>query len=128
MIDRAYSEATAQLADMASFYNLTLDQMITQLSDNWDNIGIIDSPLQNLALFRDALDGSIDLSAYGISNDRETLMAVFMGVATDKAIPVTPESVYAVSVIFGMPLSQAEATSIASDAEAIRQAVVAGHG
>jgi hypothetical protein len=128
VLDRAYAEAMAQLPAMAGFYNLSVDQMITELSMNWDNVTIIDSPLQNLAIFRDALDGSINLSAYGITNDRNTLMAVAMGVASDKSVPVTPETVYAVSVILGMPLSQSGATAIAAQAEAIRIAVLAGHG
>lgn len=128
VLDRAYAEALAQLAGMATFYNLSLEQMIAQLSQNWDNVMLLDSPLQNLAIFRDALDGSLDLSAYGISNDRETLMAVAIGIASDKTIPVTPETVYAVSVILEMPLSQDEATAIAAQAEAIRVAVLTGHG
>jgi hypothetical protein len=128
VIDRAYDEALLTLASMAEFYNMTLDQMIEELSLNWDNITIIDSPLQNLAIFRDALDGSIDLSSYGITNDAFTMMAVTLGIASDKTVPITAETAYAVSVIFEMPLSEAEATALAEAAEAIRIAVLAGHG
>jgi hypothetical protein len=128
VFDRAYNEALAQLAGMAAFYNLPLDQMIVQLQTNWDNLALIDSPLQNLALLRDALDGAIDLSAYGISNDRDTLMAAFLGVATDKAMPVTTETVIALSIIMEQPMSEAEAAALAARAEAIRQAVAIGHG
>ena len=128
VIDRAYAEALAQLPSMAGFYNLSLSGMIAQLQTNWENLAIIDSPLQNLPLFRDALDGQIDLSAYGISNDRTTLMAVFVGVASDKNIPVTSETVQALSIIMDMPLSPSEAAAIAAAAESIRQAIVIGHG
>lgn len=128
VLDRAYAEALLTLASMADFYNLSLDQMIAELSLNWDNVTIIDSPLQNLALLRDALDGAIDLSAYGVTNDADTLMAVFLGVASDKSVPITWETAYAISVIFEMPLTQAEAEALAADAEAIRIAVLAGHG
>lgn len=128
VIDRAHAEALAQLPGMAAFYNLPLPGMIAELQGNWDTLAIIDSPLQNLALFRDALDGQIDLSAYGISNDRTTLMAVFIGVATDKAMPVTTQTVQALSIIMEMPLSPSEASAIAAQAETIRQAVVFGHG
>lgn len=128
VIDRAYAEALAQLPAMAGFYNLPLPGMIAQLQTNWENLAIIDSPLQNLALFRDALDGRIDLSAYGISNDRTTLMAVFVGVASDKNVPVTSETVQALSIIMDMPVSPSEAAAIASAAESIRQAIVLGHG
>ncbi|MZR14652.1 hypothetical protein GQE99_16655 [Maritimibacter sp. DP07] len=128
VIDRAYAEALLVIDSMADFYNLSLDEMIAELSLNWDEITIIDSPLQNLAIFRDALDGSIDLSDYGITNDPFTLMAVTLGVASDKNLPITAETVYAVSVIFEMPLSEADSIALAEAAEAIRIAVLSGHG
>ena len=128
VLDRAYDEAMLTLAGMADFYNLSLDQMVTELSLNWDDLTIIDSPLQNLAIFRDALDGSIDLTSYGITSDAFTIMAVTLGVASDKTVPVTPDTAYAVSVIFEMPLTEAEATALAAAAESIRIAVLAGHG
>ena len=48
---------------MVDFYNLPVDQMLLELSTNFDNISFIDSPLQNLALFQDALDGTSALAA-----------------------------------------------------------------
>lgn len=128
VIARAHAEALVQLPAMSAFYNLSLSEMIAALQNNWDSLVIIDSPLQNLALFRDALDGQIELSAYGIDNDRTTLMAVFVGVATDKTVPVTTETVQALSIIMGMPVALSEASAIATAAEAVRQAVVQGHG
>jgi hypothetical protein len=128
VLDRAYDEAMATLASMADFYNLSLEDMVTELSLNWDDLTIIDSPLQNLAIFRDALDGSIDLSDYGITNDEFTILAVTLGVASDKTVPITTDTAYAISVIFEMPMTEAEATALAAAAEAIRIAVLAGHG
>jgi hypothetical protein len=128
VLDRAYDEAMATLASMADFYNLSLEDMVTELSLNWDDLTIIDSPLQNLAIFRDALDGSIDLTSYGITNDVFTIMAVTLGVASDKVVSITPDTAYVVSVIFDMPMTEAEATALAAAAEAIRFAVLAGHG
>lgn len=128
VLDRAYDEAMVTLASMADFYNLSLEDMVTELSLNWDDLTIIDLPLQNLAIFRDALDGSIDLTSYGITADAFTMMAVTLGVASDKTVPITPETAYAVSVIFDMPMTEAEATALATAAEAIRIAVLAGHG
>ena len=127
VFDRAYDEAVAQLPAMSAFYSLPLSGMVAELRNNWGNFAIIDSPLQNLALFRDALDGQLSLSSYGITNDRTTLMSVFVGVASDKTIPVTTETVQALSIIMGMPISRSEASAIATGAEAIRQAVVLGH-
>lgn len=128
VLDRAYDEAMLSIAEMADFYNMSIEDMITELSLNWDDITIIDSPLQNLAIFRDALDGGIDLSAYGITNDAFTIMAVTLGVASDKNVPITPDTAYAISVIFEMPMTEAEATALAAAAESIRIAVLAGHG
>lgn len=128
VLDRAYGEVLLTMAATAGFYNLSLAEMINQMSTNWEGIMIVDSPLQNLALYRDALDGSIDLSAYGIANDRETLMAAFLGVASDKEEPITTGTVLALSVIFEMPMSPAEAASLAAQAEAIRLADALGHG
>lgn len=133
VIDRAYDEALATLAatpDMADFYNLTtLLDFQDALANDWDEITIIDSPLQNLALLRDALDGTLDLSAVGITNpDDDLLMAVFLGIASDKTVEITTDTAYALSVIFEMPMTQEEAAALAEDAEAIRIAVLAGHG
>ncbi len=128
VLDRAYDEAMLSIASMADFYNMSLDDMVTELSLNWDEQTFIDSPLQNLAIFRDALDGGIDLSSYGITADAFTMLAVTLGVASDKTVPITPETAYAISVIFEMPLTEAEATTLAAAAEEIRIAVLAGHG
>ncbi len=130
VLQRAYDEALATLSpEMANFYSLSLDAMIFELSTNWDNITIIDSPLQNLALLKDALDGTSVLTSTGeITNSTETLMATFLGVASDKNLPITVDTVTAVTTILGTPLSPAQAASLAADAEAIRIAVVAGHG
>ncbi len=130
MLARAYDEAELALADMADFYNLSLSDMADLLRDpaTFETTSFLDSPLQNLALFEDALDGSIDLSAFGITASAETIVAVTLGAASDKEIPITPETVYAVSTIFEMPVTQASAESIAAAADAIRVAILAGHG
>lgn len=133
VIDRAYAEALATIEanpEMADFYNMTtLLDFQDALANDWDEITILDSPLQNLALLRDALDGDLDLSGVGITNpDDDLLMAVFLGVASDKNVEITKDTAYAVSVIFEMPLTEQEAENLAENAEAIRIAVLAGHG
>lgn len=127
VLDRALAEALATFTDdMKAFYELPLDAMIEQLSLNWDNLTIYDSPLQNLALMDDILaDGSTQLP---VSNSNETLLAVFLGVASDKTIPVSTETVIAVTTILGYPMDADAAATLAADAEAIRIAVLAGHG
>lgn len=129
VLDRALAEALATITpDIVSFYSLPLDQMIEQFSLNWDNISIYDSPLQNLALMKDALDGTSDLTALGVANSVDTLLAAFLGVASDKTVPISTDTVIAVTTILGTPVTGAAAADLAADAEAIRIAVLAGHG
>jgi hypothetical protein len=127
VLDRAYAEAVSSLTPEAvDFYNQTLDQMIEDFSINWDTITIIDSPLQNLAFLRDSLDGTVELP--GVTTDVETLQAVFLGVASDKTVPITTDTVIAVTTILGTPIIGDEAAALAAEAEAVRIAVLAGHG
>jgi hypothetical protein len=130
VLDRAFTEALASFTgDMVDFYNLSLDDMIETLTFEWDTITIIDSPLQNLALMQDALDGSSKLVEDDIvTNDNDTLLALFLGVASDKTIAISPETVIAVTTILGTPITGDDAVALAADAESIRLAVLAGHG
>lgn len=130
VLQRAYEEALASLSpEMAGFYSMDINEMINELSNNFDNLSYIDSPLQNLALLKDALDGTSVLTSTGeITNSTDTLMAAFLGVASDKNLPITTDTVTAVSTILGTPLSPAAAATLAAKAEAIRIAVLAGHG
>ena len=129
VLQRAYDEALAGLSpEMVDFYSLSLDEMILELSTNWDNVTLLDSPLQNLALFQDALDGTSTLTSLGVTNDVDTLLATFLGVASDKTVPISSDTVVAVSTILGSPITDAAADALAADAEAIRIAVLAGHG
>ena len=132
VLDRAEAEALANLTgDAVDFYNQSLDDIIYDLSVNWDTISIVDSPLQNLALFRDVLEDGDSLMPGVDDSDAEKLLSVFLGVASDKTVPITTETVEALYVIFSKDLDtmiaiDPEAT--AEDAEAVRIAVVAGHG
>ena len=116
-----------QTPELTAFYKQTLDQAITQLSLNWDNVTIYDSPLQSLALLEETLKtGSSPLP--GVTNDKTTLEAMFLGVASDKEIPITTETVIAVTSILGTPVTGEAAEQLAAEAEAVRIAVLAGHG
>ena len=130
VLDRAYVEALASLTpEMISFYSLSFDDLIENLSLNWDGISFIDSPLQNLALLKDALDGtSVLVTDKDVTNDTDTLLAVFLGIASDKTIPISADTVIAVTTILGTPITGADAVALAAEAEAIRIAVLAGHG
>ena len=135
VLDRSLEEAlsTWDAATMKAFYSLPLNStdpdattILSELSLNWDNLTIYDSPLQNLALLKDVLDDG-DSQLVG-SYDTDVLMAVFLGVASDKALPITTETVIAVTTILGYPITGDDAEDLANDADAVRIAVLAGHG
>jgi hypothetical protein len=134
VLTRALDEAIATQTDpMTDFYNLPLDQMLVELSLNWDNVTIYDSPLQNLALFKDVLaDGDSQLAGVsdGSAADQEKLLAVFLGVASDKTLTVSEGTVTAILTILGDGLDNpiaVDVASLATAAEAVRLAVYTGH-
>ncbi|PXW67585.1 hypothetical protein C7964_106161 [Loktanella sp. PT4BL] len=135
VLERSLEEAlsTWDAATMEAFYSLPLDSsdpdattILTELSLNWDNLTIYDSPLQNLALMKDILDDGD--SQLDVNNDTDVLMAVFLGVASDKVLPISTDTVIAVTTILGYPITGDDAEDLAEDAEAVRIAVLAGHG
>jgi hypothetical protein len=130
VLQRAYDEAVATLTpEMVAFYNLSTAEMIEQLTFNFDNVAYIDSPLQNLALMKEALDGSSVLATKGVTTDATTLMAIFLAVASDKeGEGPTALVVQAVTTILGTPITGAAADALADEAHDIWVAVVAGHG
>lgn len=127
VLDRALAEALASFTPaMAEFYSQPLDEVILSLSTEFESQSYIDSPLQNLALFKGVLDGSTSLP--GVSASPGTLAAVFLGTASDKSIPISTDTVRAVTTILGVPLSEGNAATLAAQAEAVRIAILAGHG
>ena len=129
ILEKAAAEEVSNLtAEKAAFYSLTLEQMVTALSTDFDNVSMIDSPVANLGLLKDVLDGTSVLTAEGVVNDPEVLAAVFLGSASDKTIEISPETAYSVSKILGYELSEAQSEALAKDAEDIREAILEGHG
>lgn len=129
VLDQALAEALATLSpEMIEFYNQDLASIIEALSLSFDEQTYIDSPLQNLSLLKDVLDGTSVLADLGVTTDAATLEAVFLGVASDKTVPISAETVEAVTTILGDPITGAEAEALAAAAESVRIAVLAGHG
>jgi hypothetical protein len=133
VFDRAYAEALATMTpEMIAFYNIAGTDgwvaLLDAISNDWDAISFIDSPLQNLALMEEALDGNSALSGVGVTTDNDMLLAIFLGIASDKTIPISSDTVVAVTTILGEPVTGDDAASLATAAEAVRIAVVAGHG
>lgn len=129
VLDQALAEAVKSLTpEMVAYYNLPFDQVIAGLSLNFENVTFIDSPLQNLALLGDLLNGGTALSAAGVTTSDMQLAAMLLGAASDKTIRITPETVIAVTTILGSPITGTDAARLADLAESVRIAIVAGHG
>ncbi len=129
VLDRAYDEALATLTpEMLAFYGLSLAEMQDQLVNNWDNLSFIDSPLQNLAMFQSLLTGESTPADLGMANDSLTLASLMLGAASDKTVPISQDTVVAVSTILGVNLTAQQVADLAASAEAVRQAILAGHG
>jgi hypothetical protein len=128
VLDRALAEAVASLTpDMVAFYNLSYDDLIAELSLNFDNVTFIDSPLQNLALLEDLLADGTALTGAGVTTDETLLAAILLGAASDKTIDISTETVIAVTTILGTPITGTAAEQLADLADSIRVAILAGH-
>ncbi|MBQ0805340.1 MULTISPECIES: hypothetical protein [unclassified Sulfitobacter] len=129
ILAKAVEEEISKLTPEAiAFYSMSLDQMITALKTDFDNVTMIDSPVANLGLLKDVMDGTSSLTAEGVVNTADVLAAVFLGSASDKTVEITADTASAVATILGYNLSDAQAESLAADAEAIREAILEGHG
>jgi hypothetical protein len=129
VLDRALAEAVASLTpEMIAYYNMSYDEVIAELSLNFDEVTFIDSPLQNLALLEDLLKDGTALSGAGVTTDETLLAAMLLGAASDKTLPITVNTVIAVTTILGAPVTGTAAEELASLAEDIRVAILAGHG
>jgi hypothetical protein len=76
----------------------------------------------------EALDGTSALSGVGVNTDNDMLLAIFLGVASDKTVPISSDTVVAVTTIMGDPITGDDAAALATAAEEVRIAVLAGHG
>ena len=113
ILDKAVAEEVANLtAEEIDFYSLKLDEMIDVLSTNFDNVSMIDSPVANLGLLKDVLDGTSVLAEKGVQNTPEVLAAVFLGSASDKTVEISPETAYAVSKILGIRIGRSAVRSL----------------
>jgi hypothetical protein len=129
VFERALAEAVASLTpEMIAFYNLSYDDLLLELSLNFDEAAFIDSPLQNLALLEDLLEGGTALTGAGVATDSTLLAAILLGAASDKTLPISTDTVIAVTTILGTPVTGEAAADLALLAETIRIAILAGHG
>lgn len=96
VLDRALAEAYATNLDKNADGVLDADAVPAD----------VESPMQNLALFKEAVAGARKVSGTWTLQDA----ARFLGKAADKAIPITEDTVRAVGVILETPLDLAAFT------------------
>lgn len=129
VLDHAVAEALSNLSSaQADNYSLSAEQFAALVATDYDNVDRIDSPLENIGLYRDLMkSGSIPPGV----NPATTLdlAAILFGSASDKTIPVTAERVLAINTILGVPaLSDADTQVLANKANAVRAGILTGHG
>lgn len=129
VLDRALAEVIKTYNPaMEPYYELSAAAFADQAESSWDNITIVDSPLQNLALLRELWTTSkTSLPGVDPASIIE-LSAIFLGVASDKTVAVSDDTVRALAIIMGVSMSDSTVSNIADRAEEVRLGVLAGHG
>ena len=132
VIDKAFEEALDTFPAAATdLYSKSAEEYAAIVAAQYDTVSRVDSPLQNLGLYRDVMqDGSSDLTQKGVTPASQLdLGAILLGSASDKNIPVSTDTVIAINKIMGLPaLSDTDTGTLAAKAEAVRQAILTGHG
>jgi len=148
VIDRSLEEALSTLSP--AFYNAVIaiadntamsaaDKLaalksLVVLSFTDTTMVRVDSPLQNLGLYKDILADSkivAPTATFDASTSATRLLlltAVFVGSASDKTVPVSTATVDALNKIMTLTLpAGVTSAEVAVWAEAVRQAIVVGH-
>ena len=127
---RAEQEALANHNEaMAMLYSLSAEQAASLLESRFSEIERYDSPLQNLALYKDVMTFGVTQLPNVKPASQLDLAAIFLGSAADKTMPVSEKTVAAVNIILGlMEMDANDQATLAIKAEAVREAILAGHG
>ena len=130
VLDRARLEAIAETAgSVPPIFAMNATDAAAVLSKDSETVARLHSPLQNLALYRELMVfGSIgELNVHPAS--RLDLAAILLGSAANRELPVSGDTVKAVNTLLGLiELPAGERDELAGKADAIRSALVAGHG
>lgn len=127
VLDKALLEALQTLAATSSLYaNSTLQDLLVALDAAPTRV---DSPLENLALYKDLLtDGVITDAPAGITSNTELLAAFFLGAASDKTLPISTDTVTAINTILGVSLPDGvDLSTFAETADTIREKIYEVH-
>ncbi|GAB4519788.1 MAG: hypothetical protein Tsb0019_20440 [Roseibium sp.] len=131
MIDRSFAEAlnTFNYSDQ-DLYELTAAEFATKIAADFDTVSFVDSPLENLALLKDLLDdGNTTLSSQITPASTLDLAAILLGSASDKNVPISTDTVIAITTIMGVDLDALgiSASTLAAMADDVREGIVIGH-
>ncbi|MBA3911052.1 MAG: hypothetical protein C0524_14565 [Rhodobacter sp.] len=92
VLDRAFAEAPASLTpEIIAYCSLSCDEVIAELSLNFDEVVLIGWALQNLALLGDFLDGTSALTDQGVTTDTALLATMLLGATSDKTLPISAD-------------------------------------
>ena len=130
VLARAEQEALANYSnEMGNLYNLTAEAAAVLLESQYFELVRIDSPLQNLALYKNVMmTGDSKLPGVQPAGQMD-LAAIFLGSASDKTTPISADTVSALNTILGITgLSQENQVILATKAETVRSAILIGHG
>jgi hypothetical protein len=139
VLDQALAEALANFdpTKSADLYSMTAEEFAAYVKANFDTVVRIDSPLENLGLYKDILvDGKTQLSGVTPVSSLD-LAAIFLGSAADKTIKITINTVKAMQTILQLPAinpdtdqpwTEGELQLLADKADAVRQAILDAHG
>jgi hypothetical protein len=128
VLDRALAEALATM-DPTLYWMPDLEAVVYAILN--ETALRVDSPLQNLALYKDMLvDGTIgDGTKVPVNEDNFLLLAaIFVGGAAEKTLPITVDTVEALNTIMGLTLpSYVTVEQVAQAADAVRAAILQAH-
>ncbi len=130
VLSRAEGKALEEYTDaMANLYNLSAEQAAVLLESNYRGVARIDSPVQNLAMYREVMVyGETQLPGVAPASTYD-LAAIFLGSASDKNIPVSDDTVIAINRILGLvEMSEQDIATLAGKAETVRASILVGHG
>jgi len=113
---------------VAQLYSLPAIEFARIVQTYYAAIVRVDSPLENLSLLKNlAITNTTALTGVTPAS-KDDLIAIFLGSASDKTLPISSDTVLAVNTILGLPtLTSAELADIAVKADAVRAAIETGH-
>lgn len=139
VLEKALTEATANLTSNDTLYTLTFDAALEAIRTGTlpDGTAIvrIDSPLENLALYKELLNtGTLTLSdGTTLTTNMSTveLAAILLGGASDKTIDISDDTVIAINTILDVSANYVKVSDIhdlALLADDVRAAILEEHG